>query len=137
MKIPRTQAISRSHAGFSLIELSFVMFLMVSLAVGMGFGVTSVQKWKKGKNGSLALQAVYSAQRAYMADHPTADIETVTSAQLQSYLPEGWTSMPTVPGLSDESLTVDFTVMPPTLLSGTSVYDPSGKPDDGLWDTGG
>jgi type II secretory pathway pseudopilin PulG len=137
MKIPRTPAVSRRKAGFSLIELSFVMFLMVSLAVGMGFGVTSVQKWKKGKNGSLALQAVYAAQRGYMADHPTADIEAVTSEQLLEYLPQGWSAMPTVPGLSGEPLTVDFTVMPPTLLSGTSVYDPSGKPDDGLWDTGG
>jgi hypothetical protein len=117
-------------------ELSFVMALIVSLAVGMGFGVTSVQKWKKGKNASLALQAVYAAQRAYMADHPTADIATATATQLQAYLPQGWTEMPVVAGLGGESLTMDHTVMPPQLLLGTSPYDPSGKTNDGLWDTG-
>jgi type II secretory pathway pseudopilin PulG len=136
MKIPRTSKTSRLTAGFSLIELSFVMVLMVGLCVGIGTGVGAVQKWKKGKNGSLALQAVYAAQRAYMADHPTADIGDVTSAQLQAYLPQGWSTMPTVVGLSGESLTVDFSIMPPKLLSGSTPYDPSGKTDDGLWDTG-
>ncbi len=137
MKIPRTNSPSRIRRGFSLIELSFVMVLMVSLSFGMGFGVTSVQKWKKGKNASLALQAVYAAQRAYMADHPTADIATVSSSQLQAYLPQGWPTMPVVAGLDNEELTLDYTVMPPQLLMGTSAYDPSGKADDGLWDTGG
>ena len=136
MKIPRTHNSSRTTAGFSLIELSFVMVLMVGLCVGIGTGVTAVQKWKKGKNGSLALQAVYAAQRAYMADHPTGDIEGVTEAQLQAYLPQGWPTMPTVPALTGETLTVDFSVMPPKLLLGTADYDPSDKPDDGLWDVG-
>jgi type II secretory pathway pseudopilin PulG len=126
----------RGAPGFSLIEMSFVMVLMVSLCVGMGFGVTSVQRWKKGKNAALALQATYAAQRAYMADHPTLDIKDVTSAELEDYLPQGWSSMPVVAGLSGESLTLDFSVMPPTLKLGTTTYDPSGKADDGLWDTG-
>ena len=136
MKIPRTQKHSHILAGFSLIELSLVIVTMLGLTTAIGFGISSVQKWKKGKNASLSLQAVYASQRAYMADHPTADIATVTATQLQDYLPQGWSTMPVVPGLSGESLTVDFTVMPPKLLSGTSPYDPSGKPDDGLWDTG-
>lgn len=126
---------SRSSAGFSLLELSLVMALILSLVGAIGFGFTAIQRWKKGKNGSLALQAVYAAQRSYMADHPTADIATVTSATLEPYLPQGWSSMPVVPGLSGETLTVDHTIMPPKLLLGTSVYDPSGKSDDGLWDT--
>ena len=136
MKIPRTHGFFRANAGFSLMELSFVMFLIVSLSVGMGVGVTSMQKWKKGKNASLSLQAVYAAQRAYMADHPLADVATVTATQLEAYLPQGYSTIPTVQGQSGESLTIDITVMPPRLLLGSTAYDPSGKPDDGLWDTG-
>jgi type II secretory pathway pseudopilin PulG len=126
----------RSALGFSLLELSLVIALILSLCGAIGFGVAAIQKWKKGKDGSLALQAVYAAQRSYMADHPTADVAAVTSSQLQAYLPQGWTTMPVVTGLEGEALTVDFTVMPPKLLLGTSPYDPSGRTDDGLWDTG-
>jgi type II secretory pathway pseudopilin PulG len=136
MKTPSPKHPFRNAAGFSLVELSFVMALIISLSVAMGFGITSVQKWKKGKNASLALQAVYAAQRAYMADHPIADIAAVTATQLKSYLPQGWSDIPVVAGLQDEALTLDYSVMPPQLLLGTSTYDPSGKSDDGLWDTG-
>ena len=127
---------SRSAAGFSLLELSFVMALVLSMCVAIGFGVNAIQKWKKGKNGSLALQAVYAAQRAYMADHPTANVAVVTSTQLKAYLPQGWTDMPVVPGLGGETLAVDITVMPPKLVLGSSPYDPSDRTDDGLWDIG-
>jgi hypothetical protein len=112
------------------------MMLILSLCGAIGLGVSSIQKWKKGKNASLALQAVYAAQRSYMADHPTADVAALTSTQLQSYLPQGWTAMPEVAGLNGETLSLDFTVMPPKLLLGTSPYDPSDRTDDGLWDTG-
>jgi type II secretory pathway pseudopilin PulG len=126
----------RTALGFTLLELSFVMALVLTLCVGIGLGVTSIQKWKKGKNASLALQAVYAAQRSYMADHPTADVAALTTTQLQPYLPQGWTTMPVVTGEGDEALSFDLTVMPPKLLLGTSPYDPSSKTDDGLWDTG-
>lgn len=127
---------TRRTAGFSLIEISLVMALLLGLGVGMGFGVTSLQKWKRGKDAALGLQAAYAAQRAYMADHPTADIATVTATQLQAYLPQGWSSLPDAAGLESEVLTLDHTVMPPRWLAGASVYDPSGKTDDGLWDVG-
>ena len=127
---------SRTTLGFTLLELSLVMALVISLCGAIGFGVSAIQKWKKGKNASLALQAVYAAQRSYMADHPTADVAAVTTTQLQAYLPQGWTTMPEAVGLNGEALTLDFTVMPPKFLLGTSPYDPSDKTDDGLWDTG-
>jgi type II secretory pathway pseudopilin PulG len=126
----------RAAAGFSIIELSLVMVLIVSLCLGMGFGVSQTQKWKKGKNAALALQAVYAAQRAYMADHPTANVATLTTSIVQSYLPQGWSTMPVVAGLNGETLSFNVTVMPPKLVAGTNVYDPSDKPNDGLWDTG-
>src|SRR5205823_186127 len=103
--IPSTK---RFHGapGFSLLELSFVLALTLSLCTAMGFGITAVQHWKKGKNAALALQAAYAAQRGYMADHPTADITTVTTAKLEPYLPQGWSTMPEVSGLGGEALTL-------------------------------
>lgn len=123
-------------SGFTLMEISLVIALILGLTTFIGFSVTAISAWQRGKNAGLGLQAVYATQRAYMADHPTADMATVTSAQLQVYLPSGWTAMPTFKGLDDESLTLDHTVMPPKLLLGSAVYDPSGKSSDGLWDAG-
>ncbi len=138
MKLHSTTRGYQCTRGFSLIEVSLVIALLLGLSVGMGYGVSSVQRWKKGKDGALGLQAVYAAQRAYMADHPTSSIATVSLPQMLSYLPQGWSSLPTAKGLEDESLTLDFAVMPPRWLAGTAstVYDPSDKPDDGLWDVG-
>ncbi len=122
--------------GFSLIEVSLVIGLIITLSAFVGISVSAVQNWQLGKNAALSLQAVYTAQRSYMADHPTSDISTVTATQLQSYLPQGWSSIPVFVGTKNEQLTLNFTVMPPRLLNGSNVYDPSGKSDDGLWDLG-
>jgi len=136
--IPLRQGLcSRSHrAGFTLIEISLVIGLMIGLALFTGMNISAIQDWQKGKDAALALEAVFAAQRAYMADHPTADIEEVTRIELEAYLPTGWTTMPTVRSLDDGTLTIDHSVMPPQLLSGTTVYDPSGSGTDGLWDIG-
>jgi prepilin-type N-terminal cleavage/methylation domain-containing protein len=123
--------------GFTLIEISLVIALMLGLAALGTISMGAIQDWNKGKNASLALQAVYSAQRSYLADHPTADITTITSATLTPYLPAGWTAMPTMTGLADEALTLDHTVLPPIFRNGTTAYDPSKTTKDGLWDTGG
>jgi hypothetical protein len=112
------------------------MALMLGLSALIGFGYSSVSEWKKGKEAALSLQAVYSAQRAYMADNPTADISVITSAQLTAYLPQGWSALPTFTGLQAEALTLNFTTMPPSLLSGSTPYDPSPRTNDGLWDVG-
>lgn len=125
-----------SSTGFTLMEVSLVIALILGLTTFIGFSVSAISDWQRGKNAGLGLQAVYATQRAYMADHPTADIATVTTAQLQVYLPSGWSAMPTFKGLNDESLTLDHAVMPPRLELGNAVYDPSGKSSDGLWDAG-
>ncbi len=122
--------------GFTLLEISLVMGLILGLSVMIGFGYHSVSDWKQGKNAGLSLQAVYAAQRAYMADNPTALISAVTAAQLSAYLPQGWSSLPSFVGKNGEVLTLKFSVMPPILLSGSLPYDPSGKTTDGLWDVG-
>lgn len=113
-----------------------VMGLIIGLSVMIGFGYHVVSAWKRGKNAGLSLQAVYAAQRAYMADNPTALISSVTAVQLNAYLPEGWPSLPVFVGMNGELLTLKFSVMPPILLLGSSPYDPSGKTTDSLWDVG-
>lgn len=123
--------------GFTVIEISLVIALMLGLLAIGGMSISAVQDWNKAKNASLALQAVYTAQRTYLADHPTADISTVTSATLVPYLPAGWSAMPTMTGLEGQSLTLDHTVMPPVFTTGGgTAYDPSQSTKDGLWDIG-
>ena len=134
MENPRDRCIL--SRGFTLLEISFVMGLILGLSVMIGFGYNTVSSWKKGKEAGLSLQAVYAAQRAYMADNPTADIAAVTSTLLIAYLPQGWSSLPVFVGLNGEVLTLRFSVMPPILMSGSSTYDPSGKTSDSLWDVG-
>ena len=125
------------NGGFTLIEISLVIGLMLVLLTIGGFSYSMVQDWNKGKTASLALQAVYSAQRSYMADHPTADITAVTSNDLKTYLPTGWSAMPTAVGLKGESLVLDHKIMPPAFVTGSSTkYDPSNSEKDGLWDIG-
>jgi hypothetical protein len=112
------------------------MGLILGLSVMIGFGYNSVSSWRQGKDAGLSLQAVYASQRAYMADHPTVLISEVTAEQLTTYLPQGWTTLPSFIGMSGEVLTLKFSVMPPILLLGSNSYDPSGKTTDGLWDVG-
>ncbi len=133
---PRPTKTDSTRRGYSLLELSLVMALLLGLSTFAGLTVSSIRDWQRGKDASLSLQAVFAAQRAWMADHPTGDIELVSSAQLQTYLPEGWYAMPAFVSLSGESLTLDYNVMPPLLYTSGVVYDPSGAPDDGLWDVG-
>jgi type II secretory pathway pseudopilin PulG len=132
---PLARPWSRAH-GFTLIEISLVIGLMLGLITLGGFSYKMVQDWNKAKNASLALQAVYSAQRSYMADNPTADITEIDADTLVPYLPTGWTAMPTATSLTETTLTLDFTVMPPVFLSGSTPYDPSKSTKDGLWDIG-
>lgn len=126
----------RQQAGFTLIEISLVIALMLGLCAMVGLGASSVHDWNKGKEAGLGLQAVHSAQRSWLADHPTSDISNITSAQIISYLPQGWSAIPVATGLQGETLTLDFTTMPPRWVQGSSPYDPSNSPTDGLWDPG-
>lgn len=132
MKINPPQKI---RPGFTLIEISLVIGLLLGLTAFATMNISAVRDWQRGKDAAVSLQAVFSAQRSYMADHPTADIATVTTAELTTYLPEGWSAMPTAISLTGETLTVNHAVMPPQWLNGLSVYDPSGDGNDGLWDT--
>lgn len=126
----------RRRAGFSLIEISLVISLMLGLAAIVGFNIAAMQAWQAGKTASLNLQAVYAAQRSFMADHPSADIATVPKEQLQGYLPDGWSTLPVFVSLDYDALELDHTSMPPRLFLSGTLYDPSDNTSDGLWDVG-
>jgi type II secretory pathway pseudopilin PulG len=133
----KTLSTAKKYQGaFTLVEICLVIGLIIALTSFIGLSVVTVRNWQAGKSASLSLQAVYSAQRSFMADHPTAQISTVTKSQLENYLPQGWAAMPVFSGIEGQTLTLDHTVMPPRILDGGVVYDPSGKSDDGIWDLG-
>lgn len=131
-----TPPLRRRPGGFTLLEVSMVIALILGLSMVAGFSINAVQDWNKAKGATVSLQAVYAAQRSYLADHPTTDIKNVPSSELLPYLPEGWSTMPTATGLSGEPLTANHTVMPPYFMAGTNRYDPSTTQTDGLWDVG-
>ncbi|MFM2166973.1 MAG: hypothetical protein RIS79_1344 [Verrucomicrobiota bacterium] len=126
----------RGNSGFTIIEISLVIGLLLGLVMFAGISINAVRDWQRGKDASISLQAVFAAQRAYLSDHPTANIAVVSAEQLNPYFPQGWNTMPVVKSLDDQSLTVDYATMPPILLLGSSVYDPSSSGTDGLWDVG-
>lgn len=120
----------------SLIELSVTIALLLAFSSVVAFSLSGLNTWKLGRRASVELQSVYLAQKSYMADHPTQSITTVTAVQLIPYLPTTMTSIPTAEALEGYTLSINFNVMPPTMGSGGSPYDPSGASDDSLWDVG-
>lgn len=130
-----------SRRGFTLIEMSLVIFILIAL-LSFGFGLSSaITNWKLGRAGSETLRSAYTAQRTYLADHPTATVASLTQAMLLPYLPNGPATFPTSVALTKATLYVRVNVSPPVLtttaggVAGTT-YDPSGKSNDSLWDVG-
>ena len=126
----------RSVSGMTLVEISVTLALLLTMSSVVAFSLGGINTWKLGRRASVELQAVYLAQKSYLADHPTQSIATVTEAQLIPYLPTTMTAVPTVEANEGFALSINFNIMPPTLGSGGSPYDPSGAGDDALWDVG-
>ena len=137
---------SRPHAGssrggFTLLELSLVICVLITL-LSFGFGLSSaITNWKLGRTGSETLRGAYIAQRTYLADHPTTAVNTLTPAMLLPYLPGGPAAFPTCKSLTNQTLYVQVNVSPPVLSTTAGgiagpTYDPSGKANDSLWDVG-
>lgn len=123
--------------GLSLVEMSLVIALMLGLATMVTYSVSGILEWKTGRDATEKLRGVYVAQKSYLADRPSKAISTFTSAELIPYLPGNPGVMPTAKSASDQTLTLNFTTMPPYFMIGTDRYDPSGSQTDGLWDVGG
>ena len=111
------------------------MALLLALASMSFLGFSSYSEWSKGREASIGLRSVYIAQRAYLADHPNEDEATLGPDLIISYLPGG-AELPSIVSLEGIPLEIDLTSMPPVFLQGGAPYDPSDRPDDGLWDIG-
>lgn len=117
--------------------MSIVILILVSLMSTGLFVANKIGDWKLGREASETLRMVHSAQRLYLADNPTRPVSSITNSQLIPYLPNGLTSMPTVTALDGRQLPIIVNVSPPVINGGGGeVYDPSGNPNDGLWDIG-
>lgn len=123
--------------GVTLVEMSIVIMILLALMGGgmMVFG--GVDDWKKGRAASETLRSVYSAQRMFLADHPTRLVSSLTAAEILEYMPNNPTSMPTVKSITGQTLSIKVNVSPPVVNDGNgNAYDPSGKSNDSIWDVG-
>ena len=123
----------RNCLGFTIIEMSIVLGILLALTGIISVSMSGVTKWKLAKNAGEDLRVVYIAQKTYLADHPTADPSLFDAADLLPYLPSGTVANQSVELEDGSSVIIDFKVMPPVL---TGITDPSGDTADGLWDVG-
>ena len=109
---------------------------MLALASIVTYSVGSLTDWRKGRDASEKLRAVYMAQKSFLADQPSKSYATFTDADLIPYLPGRPGAMPVQTSKNGEELNINIQVMPPVLRQGTTTYDPSSSTTDGLWDVG-
>ena len=141
MKTPQPTGLS--PRGFTLLEMSIVLMVLLSL---LGVGLYSSRKmddWRLARDAAETLRIVHSAQRLYLADHPTKDVSTIVAADIIPYLPTKAAALPTVKSLTGATLSILVNQSPPRINNGSgAVYDPSGPSDkletfkDSLWDVG-
>jgi prepilin-type N-terminal cleavage/methylation domain-containing protein len=127
--------------GFTLIEMSIVIFVLLALMTSGFFVSNVVGQWKLGRDASETLRTVYVAQRTYLADNPTVPLASITPALLLPYLPNNPAAFPTAKSLEGATLYARVNVSPPyvTVTSGGIAgtrYDPSKTTTDSLWDVG-
>lgn len=123
--------------GFTLIEMSLVITILIALMTTGIFFSSAIGTWNAGRLASETLRGVYVAQRTYLADHPTTTLSSLTEAKLLPYLPDRSTTFPKVKGLDDTMRSINVNVSPPVVKDTSgSTYDPSGDPKDSLWDVG-
>ena len=122
---------------FTLLEMTIVIMVLIAL-IGSGLFVSrKMDDWKLGRTASETLREVYSAQRMYLSDFPTADVSAISTANIIPYLRTGATSLPTVKSLTGTELSIIVNQSPPVINAGSGVvYDPSGDNRDSLWDVG-
>lgn len=129
---PRTR-----RGGFTLLEMTVVILVLLSLVGMVSFSTGAINDWQAGREASETLRSVYVAQRTYLADHPTTPVSALTQADLLPYLPMQTGTFPQVEGLDGTMREIKVDISPPVIIgAGGGVYDPSGKPNDSLWDVG-
>ena len=127
----------KSDKGFTLIEISVVIAVLIALMSTGVFFSSAVTNWNAGRIASESLRSVYVAQRTYLADNPTASLSSLTEAKLLPYLPNKASSFPEIKSLEGSTLQINFNVSPPVVKdSSGQTYDPSESSTDSLWDVG-
>jgi prepilin-type N-terminal cleavage/methylation domain-containing protein len=135
MKTTR-QPITRRR-GFTLLEMTIVIMVLIALISTGLFVNTKMDEWKLGRAASETLRQVYTAQRMFLAENPTRLVSAITATDVIPYLPGNATSLPTVKSLTGAELGILVNVSPPVINAGSGVpYDPSGDNRDSLWDVG-
>jgi len=137
MKRNRPSRLRQRLRAFTLLEMTLVIMVLLAL-ISVGFySAGAIKTWRLGRQASESLRSVYTAQKLYLSDNPTAAVTSLTNALLIPYLPNKATTMPTVTSLTGATLNIKVTVFPPVVDSGSGVaYDPSGSTKDSLWDVG-
>ena len=136
----------RPKSGLTILEMTIVLMVLLSL-IGAGLSASSMMdQWRLGRAASETLRSVYSAQRMYLADHPTTLVAGLDDAMLIPHLPNRSTvgaaptslvtALGTVRALCGDPLAFNITVSPPQFTLGGVRYDPSGGLTDSLWDVG-
>jgi len=125
---------SRAEAGFTLVELSVVIGVLILLAGAASLAIGPYIAYRDGRSAGESLRAVKAAQLMYLADNPTTAVNTLTQAMLLPYMPNG--SWPVLPKVGGQTPTINCAVFPPVAVLGGANYDPSGSLTDGLWDVG-
>jgi len=125
------------RSGLTLLEMTIVIMILLAFAGGGLYFGSKVGDWRLGREAAETLRTVHAAQRMFLSENPTVTVSSLTEEQLIPYLPRGMTAMPTVTSLDGSELSINITVSPPVVDAGEGVvYDPSGSPNDGLWDIG-
>lgn len=136
MKLRQYEKQSFSRRGVTLIEMTVVILVLLSLTGAFFASSGSIGDWQKAKEASSILREVDVAQREFLANNPQRAVDTLTVAEVAGYLPGRPTTLPTAVDLDGNTLTINISVAPPVLMSGTSPYDPSASTTDSLWDVG-
>lgn len=119
--------------GFTLLELTVVLVILLTLIGLSVFSISGYQDWQLASEAGTKLRTVYSAQRTYLAEHPTVEVEDLEAADIIPYLSDGSDALPTIEALDGTFKTIEVNVSPPVI---TDDYDPSDSTTDGQWDVG-
>jgi prepilin-type N-terminal cleavage/methylation domain-containing protein len=125
---------SRSKSGFTLVEMSVVIAMILLLAGAASLGIKPYYAYRDGRAAGEMLRAVKAAQLMYLSDNPSTPVANLTQALLLPYMPSG--TWPTLPSVNGVVPTINCTVFPPVAVLSGATYNPSGSPTDGLWNVG-
>jgi type II secretory pathway pseudopilin PulG len=139
---------NHSASGLSLLEISICIGILLALGSVFLLSSTGTAGWTEARQAGDVLRAVTAMQRLYLADHPSQQVSTLTTALLEPYIPDGFDwpngvewSLPTNALVNGQyvsvSPTINVTVFPAVAWQGGAVFDPTPSTCDGLWDAGG